>query len=105
MGYYTRYSLEIEGEDTDNILELPGEESLRDRIMGELVDGDVKIYRMLEESCKWYGHEEDMKALSLKYPDVVFHLSGQGERAEACARQNLSADNSFIPRRASNYFS
>lgn len=80
MGYYTRYSLEIEGED-DNILELPGEESLGDRIMGELIDGEVEIYRLLEDSCKWYEHEADMKALSLKYPGVVFHLRGEGEES------------------------
>jgi hypothetical protein len=31
------------------------------------------------DSVKWYGHEEDMKKLSLKFKDTVFCLRGEGE--------------------------
>lgn len=30
------------------------------------------------ESVKWYDHEEDMRILSGRYPDVIFALEGEG---------------------------
>lgn len=28
---------------------------------------------------KWYSHDEDLKAFSLKHPDIVFEIKGYGE--------------------------
>lgn len=34
-----------------------------------------------QESCKWYEHESDMKAMSAVFPDVLFKLHGEGEES------------------------
>lgn len=34
------------------------------------------------DTCKWYRHEEDMKALSRHFPTLVFMLEGEGEEAK-----------------------
>ena len=31
------------------------------------------------DSCKWYQHDDDMKKLSEKFPNVIFTLEGTGE--------------------------
>ena len=33
------------------------------------------------DSCKWYGHEDDMRKLSKRFPDYLFVLEGEGEEA------------------------
>jgi hypothetical protein len=33
----------------------------------------------IEEPCKWYEHEKEMRASSLAHPDHVFQLDGVGE--------------------------
>jgi hypothetical protein len=33
------------------------------------------------ESCSWYDHEEDMKALAAHFPDILFALEGEGEES------------------------
>lgn len=38
------------------------------------------IFALCEgESCKWYGYNEEMTAVSLKHPHVLFTLDGEGE--------------------------
>lgn len=32
-----------------------------------------------EEAAKWYEHDEDMQAVSRRFPDVVFRLHGVGQ--------------------------
>lgn len=34
-----------------------------------------------EEAIKWYGHMDDLKALSASCPEVLFTLRGEGEKA------------------------
>jgi hypothetical protein len=72
MSYNTDYSLEISRSDggylDDDQLDdienaMPG--------YGGLVHGETT-------NCKWYGHEEDMRDLSMQFPDVVFVLEGIG---------------------------
>ena len=31
------------------------------------------------DSVNWYGHEEDMRAISKEFPDIHFELHGEGE--------------------------
>lgn len=79
MGYYTRYKLEPEG---DAIACCPtcgfsNHVSHRSQIAAGL-DG----YDPFGDSCKWYSWKEDMCAYSLKYPDTLFTISGEGEDSE-----------------------
>lgn len=74
MGYSTGYYLDVHRGDLQiqDILEAVGEE------FGGLyyavdIDGD----RL--DDVKWYDHEKDMRELSIKYPETVFVLRGEGE--------------------------
>jgi hypothetical protein len=66
MGYYTYYTISIDGYTG----ELPEE---------EFVSEQLEYGNPFEESCKWYDNETDMKKISEKYPEMVFHLHGDGE--------------------------
>jgi len=67
MGYYTRYKLEYDVTDPRIIQE-------------ELVK--TVGYDPLDDECKWYEHEIDMKKLSEKFSKTLFILSGEGEESE-----------------------
>jgi hypothetical protein len=69
MGYYTRYELEIlEGEDYD--------------IDYECEIGKESGYgNPFDDECKWYEHEEHMRAFSKLHPNTIFKVSGKGEEA------------------------
>lgn len=69
MGYYTRFELQII-EDGKQYIDL----SDAKKEIEELSD-----YQPFDESCKWSGHEDDMKKFSENHPDTVFELSGEGE--------------------------
>lgn len=71
MGYYTRHSLEIVGGSNDLIAEL--RDFSEDAAYAVDENGDSS------DSCKWYRHQDEMKAFSLKHPEVVFKLIGEGE--------------------------
>lgn len=72
MGMYTYYTLAINGDEaaTGAVVseaEADSEEPWCSVLLGEA------------DEMKWYEHEMDMQALSVKHPDVLFHLSGRGE--------------------------
>ncbi len=71
MGYYTSYDLKIHAD---------GDRYVHDEDAKEELKGIVD-YDPFQESCKWYGHEEDMQALSKQYPNTIFVLSGEGEES------------------------
>lgn len=71
MGYYTRYELEIHADGKKYIDISDAQEKIKN-----IVD-----YDPFQDSCKWYDHEHDMKALSKEYPDTIFTLVGEGEEA------------------------
>ena len=74
MGYSTCYTLTVEGDnDRDIITALRAECSNADYALDEIGEPC--------DSCKWYDHDDDIKSFSLKYPDVIFHLHGEGEEA------------------------
>ena len=75
MGYNTKYTISMSGsassEEEAEILATP---ICDDLTVALFVDGDVV-------EIKWYEHENDMTALSIKYPHVTFTLEGCGEEA------------------------
>lgn len=74
MGYYTRYTLEIENGDSN--------------IISEFTQSCGAAYYALNddgspfEEVKWIEHEKDLKEFSLKYPDILFKLKGEGDAVE-----------------------
>lgn len=91
MGYQTNYKLTWAGDVAKtkpcSHCDGTGKIAVED-IVQEFVDTEPFLYSntqpiadSLEDSCKWYDHEEDMRRLSLKFPDVVFTLNGEGEEA------------------------
>jgi hypothetical protein len=63
MGYYTCHTLSIE----------------QGPIVHEQEIIDTYPGAYFEEPCKWYEMENDMKEFSLKYPDTVFLVHGEGD--------------------------
>lgn len=80
MGYYTQYNLYITNKD-----------SLGDEVKAA-VDNAVYDLNLFEGSGnieygwsaygKWYDHDDDMLAISARFPDAVFQLYGDGEESE-----------------------
>ena len=98
MGYYTRYSMEIQdidnkGYDSYKIAKYmldKQEESdrfyafeyeLKDFIGNEDTESRTRCELSLDgdDECKWYDNEDDMLLLSKEFPDVLFKLHGEGE--------------------------
>jgi hypothetical protein len=75
MGYYSYYTLSTQNgsmEDDEKIIsELREENENANLCLTE--DGYP------EADITWYDHEEDLKEFSKKYPDLVLHLSVEGE--------------------------
>lgn len=63
MGYYTDYDI------SDN------SEEVQQRIK------EVSDYDYFNE-IKWYGHDKDMKQISIEFFDTLLYLSGKGEDGE-----------------------
>jgi len=67
MGYYTKFKLELDCPDPDDLQEN------FEKICGfpiECLDDDV---------MKWYNHIENMNELSKLYPEILFGLYGVGD--------------------------
>lgn len=88
MGYYTDYALyvhhySVERKETIGV-------SLPDGIKGA-IEEEVERMEVMEYgdvdcgyfcSAKWYDHDRDMCLLSLKFPTVLFELSGSGDESD-----------------------
>lgn len=81
MGYYTDYKLEVKFVCPDC-----GQISACNKNVERKISKSSYETRssMSEDSlnAKWYGHESDVTSLSMRFPDVLFILSGEGERKE-----------------------
>jgi len=67
MGYHTNYDLVTNDDE---------EEKHWDELR------KLSDYKYLfEDSCNWYDHKEDMRKYSLKYPNTLFTLNGEGEES------------------------
>lgn len=75
MGYMTRFRLSLDGDDVTQ------------EIIADLRKGsDYASYALssdgsTQDETKWYGHKDDLKEFSKKYPTVLFCLHGEGEEA------------------------
>lgn len=91
MGYYTNYDLKWSGASSGSEVcphcggsgRITTDDVIQTFIETEpfLYGNSEPIKHSLEDSCKWYDHEEDMVRLSKKFPDVVFELHGEGEES------------------------
>lgn len=83
MGYYTNFCLYIEN--------VPGtSESIND-LEKTLIEDEIDKMGVFEWGSaddgytgylKWYDHSEDMCLLSARFPEVLFHLAGNGDDPE-----------------------
>jgi hypothetical protein len=92
MGYYTHFKLEV---DVSNMTAIPEKKCANCGQVTQLAVDPLDVIRDyelsswgtigevmdMEESSKWYEHEEDMKSVSKKFPDALFTLRGEGEEA------------------------
>ena len=89
MGYYTTYELEIEGQGEKWVQGVDeAGNSVRVNIghdhaaiEHEIVQASGYSSLFEGEAIKWYGHDEEMRAISRKYPDLLFTLTGVGEES------------------------
>lgn len=65
MGYYTRYELVVD-------------DCEKHKKEIELLVSDNYLFG---DPSTWYEHEKDMREHSLKYPNLLFRLNGQGEES------------------------
>ena len=100
MGYYTYFTLGVHKKKYDvNNTEVTVDFEIEKKIAVELAKlvyeigdkpdaQDAKylasveergIYAVLDDSLKWYEHEDDMCKLSAMFPDLYFTLEGDGE--------------------------
>ena len=90
MGYYTDYTLSVFSAKRD----ASGAISMSDQIpfiIEEQIDKEIGRMNIFSDGnikdsyyahAKWYDHEQDMRLLSARFPDMVFWLSGRGEGDE-----------------------
>jgi len=70
LGYYTKYTLIVAPEFYEKVKFDP---DLNKVIQFAYSGGEA------ERNGTWYDHESDMKAISLRYPEIIFQLNGVGE--------------------------
>lgn len=88
MGYRTDYTLTVSGCKTDDgsysVVEVPKStmDALADAVRGLNIfsDADCKDLEFGAYAyAKWYDHDDDMLAISSKFPDILFCLHGSGD--------------------------
>lgn len=87
MGYYTSFSIEVyrkeDRELKNDLLNIEGFDLACGHVLSIINDDFDSNCRLTElimdDEMKWYDYDDDMRNLSLQFPDYVFVLSGQGE--------------------------
>jgi len=75
MGYYTTYKLSVENFGNQEYdMAVFHHEGYDERFVEDFINRKYCF-----ENTKWYEHEEDMRGLSARYPNVLFTLHGNGE--------------------------
>lgn len=81
MGYYTNFKLTVldDMDDVEIDSAIHNEWDNRD-----LYENTLSLQELIEDSCdsmKWYDHTVEMLEVSLRYPEYIFILDGDGEEA------------------------
>jgi hypothetical protein len=71
MGYYTNYTLKLEKNNQKIIKHL--------REINQCAKHAIDKNGDTLEQLKWYQHESDLCDFSLKYPDIILKLYGEGD--------------------------
>lgn len=80
MGYYTYYSMRVEGENLQSFMS-DFEAGAVEAEYGTLDDMfDPSGYA--HDSMKWYDRREDMTRISIRYPNTLFIIAGAGEDSD-----------------------
>jgi hypothetical protein len=75
MGYITNFTLTVTPDPSEEL----NDELTGDKNSGSYIGYFDQYMNGYYLSGKWYDHTEDMIALSLRYPEYVFQLEGDGE--------------------------
>ena len=81
MGYYTYFEMEMENlDDNSNVTEEEVIKTLiKESAWFDEWDRGKYFEELFYDGLKWYDWEDDMKKVSLSFPNVVFSLMGRGE--------------------------
>ncbi len=87
MGYNTRYSLNVQLLIANKPAQLMDDSPLYEVIKRLRAENQEAAYVIDKdggtcEAGKWYEHEAEMKAFSLKHPSILFTLHGEGEESD-----------------------
>lgn len=77
MGYYTDFSLRVEGSGAAYGRLMDEQDRVTVSESYEFKLGD--FLRNGQSDVKWYDYDDDMKSLSKRWPNVLFILDGDGE--------------------------
>ena len=78
MGYNTHFQLDVDQKRKEIISYLQNH-AVTFFAYDWMVDFVIKLLQDedLLDDCKWYTHREDLTKLSVRFPDVLFTLSGE----------------------------
>lgn len=84
MGYHTYYTLEHDATDEErkgHVHEaiLGGALSEAFDYTGLVTAPPRNLYKGNVDEARWYEHEKDMRAFSVRFPEILFTLRGIGE--------------------------
>ncbi len=82
MGYYTTYALLSYESERDLIDQKEMKEEDTEKMFDWIKDNASGMRFENLDDAKWYKAEDDMTALSIRYPDVIFELYGNGEDSD-----------------------
>lgn len=79
MGYYTNFKISFPAFEDDEQNEFFLFQLQRRTGIHFDDESTVKTAVFSVDGVKWYSHVDDMKRLSLKHPDILFVVDGDGE--------------------------
>ena len=81
MGYYTYFKMEMKNlDDESNVTEEAVIKTLvKESEWFDWAKEEKYFDNLFWDTLKWYDWEDDMKRVSLSFPNVVFTLTGRGE--------------------------